>query len=171
MFPSPRNNTESQVLLLQGAKCQRILYGEDYAKRVRPWSEEASVDSLPMLSLNKMFHESAASAYPYDETFESAEFDPIIILHTSGSTGNPKPIYCNQGLFCSADNYHNLATLDGLSYFIEAMAVYSKRSYCPRRCTNLWPSLYITDVLLQCLFSTRLVFMFASVPAHSGRSR
>lgn len=30
--------------------------------------------------------------YPYDKTFEAAKNDPALIVHTSGSTGNPKPI-------------------------------------------------------------------------------
>lgn len=133
MFPSPRNNTESQVSLLQVTKCQHLLYGSEYAKRMQPWVEGSNVNTLEMLALDTVFEDSTPPVHPYNETFESAEFDPVIILHTSGSTGIPKPIYCNQGLFCSADNYHNFLEVDGFPFIMEAMATCSNCSYCPCR--------------------------------------
>lgn len=30
--------------------------------------------------------------FPYDKTFESAKREPLVALHTSGTTGLPKPI-------------------------------------------------------------------------------
>lgn len=89
------------------------------------------MEALEMLSFEAMFDESPVPIVPYTETFESAEFDPVIILHTSGSTGIPKPIYCNQGLFSTTDNYHYSLQSNGYTFVIEAMASLSNRSYCP----------------------------------------
>ncbi|TQV90799.1 nonribosomal peptide synthetase [Cordyceps javanica] len=131
MFPSTRNNTDSQVSLLQVTKCQKLLYGREYAKRIQPWVEKSGIGAVEMLGLDEALDDAPAPEHPYNETFESAEFDPVIILHTSGSTGIPKPIYCNQGLFTSADNYHNFPEYEGFTFVMEAMATYSKNSYCP----------------------------------------
>lgn len=89
------------------------------------------MEALEMLSFEAMFDESPVPPVLYTETFESAQFDPVIILHTSGSTGIPKPIYCNQGLFSTTDNHHNSLRFDGYTFVIEAMASFSSRSYCP----------------------------------------
>ncbi|KAH8715345.1 Non-canonical non-ribosomal peptide synthetase FUB8 [Beauveria bassiana] len=130
MFPSPRNNTDSQVSLLQVTKCQKLLYGKEYAKRIQPWLRESGIGALEMLGLDQVLKDEPAPVHPYNETFESAKFDPVIILHTSGSTGIPKPIYCNQGLFASADNYHNFLEYEGFTFIMEAMATFSKNTYC-----------------------------------------
>ncbi len=136
MLPSTRNNTESQVSLLQETKCQRLLYGKEYVKRIQPWIQESGIRALEMLGLDEVLDDAPAPVHPYNETFESAEFDPVIILHTSGSTGIPKPIYCNQGLFTSADNYHNFPEFQGFSFVMEAMASCSKNTYCPCMSTS-----------------------------------
>ncbi|OAA34168.1 Male sterility, NAD-binding protein [Beauveria brongniartii RCEF 3172] len=131
MFPSPRNNTDSQVSLLQVTKCQKLLYGKEYAKRIQPWLHESGIGALEMLGLDQALKDEAAPVHPYNETFKSAEFDPVVILHTSGSTGVPKPIYCKQGLFAAADNYHNFLEYEGFEFMMEAVAAYSKNTYCP----------------------------------------
>ncbi len=132
MFPSTRNNTESQVSLLQVTKCQKLLYSKEYAKRIQPWVQESGVGAMAMLGLDQVLDDAPAPIHPYNETFESAEFDPVVIMHTSGSTGIPKPIYCKQGLFTSADNYHNFLEYEGSTFVMEAMATCSKNTYCPR---------------------------------------
>lgn len=134
MFPSTRNNTESQVSLLQVTKCQKLLYSKEYAKRIQPWVQESGVGARGMLDLDQVLDDAPAPVHPYDETFESAELDPVLIMHTSGSTGIPKPIYCKQGLFTSADNYHNFQEYEGYTFVMEAMAASSKNTYCP--CTS-----------------------------------
>ncbi|KAJ6780154.1 hypothetical protein PWT90_01970 [Aphanocladium album] len=131
MLPSPRNNTESQVSLLTVTKCQKLLYGAGFAKRIQPWAQECGIGTMEMLALDKVFDDAPAPVHEYNETYESAEFDPVIILHTSGSTGIPKPIYCNQGLFASTNNYHNFLEYEGSKFIIEALATNSRNSYCP----------------------------------------
>ena len=51
--------------------------------------------------------------YEYKKTFEEAAQDPFIIVHTSGSTGLPKPITLYHGGVATIDNQHLIPSLDG----------------------------------------------------------
>ena len=41
--------------------------------------------------------------FHYSKTFDEAKDDPIIVLHSSGSTGDPKPITNTNAFFAAAD--------------------------------------------------------------------
>lgn len=45
-----------------------------------------------MEDLSAWFPKEKVAPFPFDRTFEQAEWDPLCVLHTSGSTGLPKPI-------------------------------------------------------------------------------
>lgn len=49
---------------------------------------------------------------PYDVPFEKARFHPLAVLHTSGSTGIPKPITVRQGSAAIVDDLRDVY-LDG----------------------------------------------------------
>lgn len=46
--------------------------------------------------------------FPYDKTFQEAASDPFCVLHTSGSTGLPKPIIWKNSLVGTVDAYRLL---------------------------------------------------------------
>ena len=46
------------------------------------------------------------SHYPYEKSFEEAAHDPFIVIHTSGSTGLPKPITLHHGGLATPDAHH-----------------------------------------------------------------
>ena len=51
--------------------------------------------------------------YPYEKTFEEAAHDPFIVIHTSGSTGLPKPITLYHGGLATADAHHLMPISNG----------------------------------------------------------
>lgn len=51
--------------------------------------------------------------YPYEKSFEEAANDPFIVIHTSGSTGLPKPITLRHGGLATPDAHHVMPTSDG----------------------------------------------------------
>lgn len=51
--------------------------------------------------------------YPYTKSFEEAAHDPFIVIHTSGSTGLPKPVTLYHGGLATPDAHHMMPTLDG----------------------------------------------------------
>ena len=52
--------------------------------------------------------------YEYKKTFEEAAHDPFIVVHTSGSTGLPKPIILYHGGMATVDGQHLITPLDGV---------------------------------------------------------
>ncbi|KAK5024923.1 hypothetical protein LTS07_008301 [Exophiala sideris] len=54
-----------------------------------------------------------ADEYTWDKTFAEAENDPILICHTSGSTGAPKPITLTNGNWAVVDNLRKIPKLPG----------------------------------------------------------
>jgi acyl-coenzyme A synthetase/AMP-(fatty) acid ligase len=54
-------------------------------------------------------------SYPFNRTFEEAAKYPYLILHTSGSTGLPKPIRYTHGDMAVIDNLRNLTGIDPVS--------------------------------------------------------
>lgn len=44
--------------------------------------------------------------YPYHKTFEQAKYDPYLVLHTSGTTGIPRPVVINHALSAALVSGH-----------------------------------------------------------------
>ncbi|KAL8951795.1 MAG: hypothetical protein Q9222_002244 [Ikaeria aurantiellina] len=55
-------------------------------------------------SLSQLLAEDAVPSYPFGKSFSEAKDDPVLVLHTSGSTGFPKPIIWTHGFFAAADS-------------------------------------------------------------------
>ena len=51
--------------------------------------------------------------YPYQITFSEGRYEPFVILHTSGSTGIPKPVVLAQGTLATVDAYQLIRLLGG----------------------------------------------------------
>ncbi|KAK2873399.1 putative secondary metabolism biosynthetic enzyme [Arthroderma sp. PD_2] len=52
---------------------------------------------------DELLNSEPVKAYPYTKTFEEAASDPFCVLHTSGSTGLPKPIIWKNSLIGTLD--------------------------------------------------------------------
>ena len=67
--------------------------------------------SLP--NLDYFLRPNETPIYPYEKTFTQARFDPLVVLHTSGSTGIPKPVTVTNGTFSCIDAYQLIPSLGG----------------------------------------------------------
>jgi acyl-coenzyme A synthetase/AMP-(fatty) acid ligase len=63
---------------------------------VQPWLQHRKMKEVALGSLENLFAAEQVSHVPYDKGFEAAEWEPFCVLHTSGSTGLPRPITVNQ---------------------------------------------------------------------------
>jgi long-subunit acyl-CoA synthetase (AMP-forming) len=58
---------------------------------------------LELPTLDYLLDSESTAAFPYTKTFDEAINDPFCYLHTSGSTGLPKPIPWSHGLIGTMD--------------------------------------------------------------------
>ena len=65
--------------------------------------------------------------YLYEKTFEEARQDPIMIVHTSGTTGMPKPIVLNHAIYATIDAQMTPSDLAGQEN------VYARMKACKRQ--------------------------------------
>lgn len=73
--------------------------------------------------------------YPYEKSFEQARTDPLVVLHTSGTTGLPKPIIWTHDF---ADSWLHWVSLDGPDAHINQHTMWS-----PGRLFFLFPPFHV----------------------------
>jgi acyl-coenzyme A synthetase/AMP-(fatty) acid ligase len=64
---------------------------------------------LDVPSLDWILEAGEQQPYPYNKTFEQAVHDVIVIIHTSGTTSVPKPIYHTNGMWTAMGNHETLS--------------------------------------------------------------
>ena len=77
-----------------------------------------------MPSLDTYLDDSSAGNvrdYPFRETFSEVKDKAFVILHTSGSTGIPKPVYVPHGSFASQDAQQMIPFLGGRPTWVDKM--------------------------------------------------
>lgn len=97
-LPSPRNSGEAHAALMSSLGCSRLITTCP-APAGSIIVESIASEKLVIPSLNELLDLDQDLCRPvsYRRSFEDAKADPIFILHTSGSTGIPKPlIYTNE---------------------------------------------------------------------------
>lgn len=91
LFTSPRYSALAQVKLMKELDCKTML-----VPTVRPPVTNMILEAYEMRvyqipELRDLLDQDHPS-YPYEKTFDEARSEPLVALHTSGTTGLPKPI-------------------------------------------------------------------------------
>ncbi len=81
--------------------------------------------------IENWFPEKEVEPVPYSKAFEGARWEPLCVLHTSGSTGIPKPIVVRHGMIAINDMYntHNKPDWKGRKIFVRGFSEDSKRNF------------------------------------------
>lgn len=105
LLPSPRNPSTTNLSLVEQSQCTKLVYVEETAAMAQILLEDRSSFQLP--SLEKLLF---ANPKPlgYDLRFAEARDEPILMLHSSGSTGPPKLITMTHGTFAAIDYDRNV---------------------------------------------------------------
>ncbi|KAL8639148.1 MAG: hypothetical protein Q9228_003782 [Teloschistes exilis] len=113
LLPSPRNTTSINDSLLDQTQCSKFLVSSEMMPKAKAQQQEKSqLEVVQVPSLNDMLVDSSEH-YPFEKDFATARFEPIVVLHSSGSTGIPKPITMNHATYAVVDNDRNLDTVPG----------------------------------------------------------
>ncbi|KAH8651039.1 nonribosomal peptide synthetase [Xylariales sp. PMI_506] len=131
LFISPRNSQEGQINLFDKTDCHILCFPESHHAMVQPWLQERDMSAVQVGEMDKWFPEREVPHFPYTKTWEEAEWDPVVVLHTSGSTGFPKPIVATVGMISTGDAFHELPDWQGSRVAIRAWAEDSKRVMIP----------------------------------------
>ena len=114
---SPRLSTEAYISLLEATRCTTIVTGPDQRSATERIKECKSVKTYLILDMEEYeSHEESSNSHRDDGVHLSkdAAFKRVAyIMHSSGSTGHPKPIY-HTHLAC-IENYAHGSDVRGLS--------------------------------------------------------
>ena len=112
LFTSPRNSISGHLNLFDKTDCSTLLFSSSYKRIAESLLNARSLNSTQVPELDELLNEEPVPAYPYNKTFEEARQEPLVVLHTSGSTGLPKPIVLKHGLMATIDAHHLIKPLD-----------------------------------------------------------
>ncbi|KAL9032198.1 MAG: hypothetical protein Q9180_006636 [Flavoplaca navasiana] len=126
LFLSPRNNLEGHLNVLQGVDCQIFLKARD--TNVDHILNERAMRTDVVPELEDLLDATRVEMYPYTKSFEEAYMDPCLVLHTTGSTGLPKPITWKVGILSTYEAWRTIPALDG---YVPTTEIYqqSRRAY------------------------------------------
>lgn len=158
LLPSPRNSVEGHLALLESTSCNTLI--SPVESKVDHILSKRDMRHLNVEGLQAFLRGDFIEHYAYNKTFEGAALDPFIIVHTSGSTGLPKPIILYHGGVATIDAQHRISALDGYDSQI-------KVSEAPIRvCTGL-PPFHVAGVIQTLLVA--LYFEETTVWLPAGR--
>ncbi|KAF7951727.1 hypothetical protein EAE96_007026 [Botrytis aclada] len=114
LLPGPRNSIVQNQSLLSRAKCFMVVYAPEMV-RVVDALKHGLTGNLSFMAIQSLEHILSASAppFPYEKKFSEIVHEPAIIVHSSGSTGDPKLIGMTHGTFSVTDNDRNIPTPPG----------------------------------------------------------
>lgn len=82
-----RNPASINISLLEQTKCIKFIYATEMSQKVNDLQTgKKDLQLLAVASLHDML-QGHSKYYSYEPTFAEARWNPVLILHSSGSTG------------------------------------------------------------------------------------
>ncbi|KAK6082367.1 nonribosomal peptide synthetase [Seiridium cupressi] len=131
LFISPRNSQEGQMNLFDKTDCHILAFPKSHHNMVQPWLQERDMRPVEVGGMDKWFPDEKVPHFPYNKTYEDAEWDPVVVLHTSGSTGFPKPVVARVGMLSVGDAFQELPEFQGTKFTFNVWTEKSKRQFFP----------------------------------------
>ena len=115
---SHRNSLEGHLSLLDKIHCNVILLPEGAPAVTYQLIKKRPMHVLSMPAQEEFFcNNKEIPGYPWNGTLEECKDQTLVILHTSGSTGIPKPVYVTHGTFATNDAHGLISSLGGKPTF------------------------------------------------------
>ncbi|KAH8810616.1 hypothetical protein F5884DRAFT_257643 [Xylogone sp. PMI_703] len=94
LFTSPRNSLEGEIAVIEAAGCKTWLVPSKGSNINRVLAVHP-LKTLELPDLDHFLDREPVPHYLYNKTWDVGRHEPCWVLHTSGSTGHPKPIVRN----------------------------------------------------------------------------
>lgn len=94
---------EATVAVLQKAECGIWVTPKERPQVLPDLLAAHDMRVLEIAELDSLLSKEPVAPNPYTKSFEDAASDPFLVLHTSGSTGLPKPIIWKNSLLSTLD--------------------------------------------------------------------
>uniref|UniRef100_A0A093VKL3 Linear gramicidin synthase subunit D n=1 Tax=Talaromyces marneffei PM1 TaxID=1077442 RepID=A0A093VKL3_TALMA len=93
MLPSLRNTVSAQKILFQRTNVSIVLYGGELKKNLQPLFDALpEIKTREVLSYKELLDSTVVPHYKAREITDENSNEPMFFLHTSGTSGNPKPV-------------------------------------------------------------------------------
>ncbi|KAI9750497.1 MAG: Transmembrane osmosensor [Chaenotheca gracillima] len=103
LLTSPRNSIEASLAVLAASDCNIWVLPSEQPKFLPELLDLRPMKVLNIAEVEDILRAEPVPHYAYDKTFEEASNEPFCVLHTSGSTGHPKPIIWKHSLLATLD--------------------------------------------------------------------
>ncbi|KAI2634467.1 transferase family protein [Xylaria nigripes] len=115
LFLSPKNNKEGMLAVLEATNCNIWVSASEVPPTplVSEVLQKRPMNVLQLPSIETLLDAASVKSFPYTKTFDQAVNDPFCFLHTSGTTGVPKPIPWTHGLIGTMDAVRLLPPIEG----------------------------------------------------------
>ncbi|CAJ2500899.1 Uu.00g037520.m01.CDS01 [Anthostomella pinea] len=117
LFSSHLNSLHIHVSLMEQTRCQALLTASgvdvDDILEGRPMLHALIPELDDLLCMDDI-----ADHYPYTKTFAQAAQDPYLVLHSSGTTGDSKPVVINHAAVATVERQNLLPDVEGWTHFL-----------------------------------------------------
>ncbi|KAG5797439.1 hypothetical protein H9Q69_003542 [Fusarium xylarioides] len=115
LFLSPKNNITGALAVLNASDCSIWVNPREQAMPplVEGILQEKYMRVLELPSVDELLEAESTEPFAFDKSFEGAINEPFCILHTSGTTGVPKPILWTHSLIGTMDAVRLLPPIEG----------------------------------------------------------
>jgi thioester reductase-like protein len=123
LLSSPRNSVDGHVAVAEAAGCRRWLVPAGV--NIHSMLERYPMETVQIPALEVFLDKSPVTPYKFEKDFDTARHEPIAVLHTSGSTGHPKPVVLTHAYAAAIDAFNAIEQHTGSELL--------SRGWCGRR--------------------------------------
>ncbi|KAI9812571.1 MAG: hypothetical protein M1827_004560 [Pycnora praestabilis] len=129
LVPSLLASVDAHLSLVDLSCCETFLCDEAMVPMVEKLlGQRTSMKRVLVPELEKWLEGAKVREYAYDKDYQDAKDDPVVIVHTSGTSGLPKPVTFTNAMHGVLDAYHLLPETQGiLRHSLQS----GRRSYSP----------------------------------------
>jgi hypothetical protein len=124
---SPRNSLDGQLSLMKRTDCKAILAPKGYRLQ-QGLIDKSGLPLIQVAEIVELLAEGEVREYKFSKGYDEAQDDPLVVVHTSGSTGLPKPIVLSHGWVAAFDRQQYLGPWNGYAPIYTAFM--GKQIFC-----------------------------------------